>query len=104
MSILETAQQSVPMRSNAATLASVATLAAAELVPLVKPPYRRGDRICATSPEGMRFQVRVEAVTPTADGEFSVLGAVVAPRKFRSHVLSTVVDADGYGPAIRPVA
>jgi hypothetical protein len=29
---------------------------------------------------------------------------VTAPRRFRSHVLSTVVDADGFGPAIRPVA
>jgi hypothetical protein len=29
---------------------------------------------------------------------------VTAPRRFRSHVLSTVVGADGFGPAIRPVA
>jgi len=66
-------------------------------------PYRRGDRIMATSPEGTRYQVRVEAVTPTGTGEFSILGAVVAPRRFRSHVLSTVVGADGFGPAVQPV-
>jgi hypothetical protein len=68
----------------------------------VKAPYRRGDHICATSPEGVRFQVRVEAVTPTPSGEFSVVGVVTAPRKFRSHVLSTIVGADGYGSAVRP--
>ena len=77
-----------------------------QLVPAVevRPPYRRGDRLCATSPEGTRFQVRVEAVTPTGAGEFTVLGAVVAPRRYRSHLLTTVVGADGYGPAVRPVA
>ena len=66
----------------------------------VQAPYRRGDRITATSPEGTRFGVRVDAVTPRAAGGFSVLGVVTSPRKFRSHVLSTVVDADGYGPAV----
>jgi hypothetical protein len=65
-------------------------------------PYNRGDRITVTSPEGDRFLVRIEAVTPTASGHFTLLGAVVAPRKFRSHVLSTVVDAHGVGPAVRP--
>jgi hypothetical protein len=68
----------------------------------VRPPYRRGDQICATSPEGIRYQLRVEAVTPTESGEFAVVGVVVAPRKFRSHIVSTVVGADGYGPAIQP--
>ncbi len=67
-------------------------------------PYRRGDRICATSPEGTRYQVRVEAVTPTESGDFAIMGAVVAPRRFRSHVLSTVVGADGFGPAVHPSA
>ena len=67
-----------------------------------QPPYRRGDQICATSPEGVSYQVRVESVTPRSTKEFVVIGVVVAPRKFRSHVISTVVDADGYGPAIRP--
>jgi hypothetical protein len=88
MSILEATEDIVAMRP------------ATEL----RPPYRRGDRVCATSPEGTRFQVRVESVTPTESGEFSLLGAVVAPRRFRSHLLSTVVGADGFGPAIRPVA
>jgi hypothetical protein len=31
------------------------------------------------------------------------MGVVVAPRKFRSHVVSTVVGVDGYGPAVRPI-
>ena len=87
MSILEATESMVPTRVSAG-----------------KPPYRRGDRICATSPEGTRYQVRVEAVTPTSAGEFSIIGAVTAPRRFRSHVLSTVVGADGFGPAVRPVA
>ena len=30
-------------------------------------PYRCGDRICATTPEGTRFLARVESVTPHAD-------------------------------------
>jgi len=63
-------------------------------------PYRRGDRITVTSPAGDSFLVRLEAVTPTGTGDFTLLGAVVAPRKFRSHVLSTVVDAEGVGPAV----
>ena len=87
MSILEATESMVPTRVSAG-----------------KPPYRRGDRICATSPEGTRYQVRVEAVPPTSAGEFSIIGAVTAPRRFRSHVLSTVVGADGFGPAVRPVA
>jgi hypothetical protein len=66
----------------------------------VVPPYRRGDRITVTSPAGDSYLVRVEAVTPTATGDFTVLGAIVAPRKFRSHLLSTVVNADGVGPTI----
>jgi len=71
-------------------------------VALARPPYRRGDHVCATSPEGVRYQLRVETVTPSASGEFSVLGVVIAPRRFRSHLVSTVVGADGYGPAIQP--
>jgi hypothetical protein len=67
-----------------------------------RPPYRHGDQICATSPEGVRYRVRVETVTPRSDSEFTVVGVVVAPRKFRSHVVSTVVGSDGYGPAVRP--
>ncbi len=86
MSILEATETIVPTHAERA-----------------RAPYRRGDRILATSPEGTRYQVRVEAVTPTGTGEFSILGAVVAPRRFRSHVLSTVVGADGFGPAVQPV-
>ena len=67
-----------------------------------RPPYRRGDHVCATSPEGVRYQLRVEAVTLLASGEFAVMGVVIAPRRFRSHLVSTVVGADGYGPAIQP--
>ncbi len=86
MSILESAETMVPTEVEAAA------------------PYRRGDRICATSPEGTRYLVRVDAVTPTGSGQFAVLGVVTAPRRFRSHVLSTVVGPDGYGPAVRPAA
>jgi hypothetical protein len=68
----------------------------------VAPPYRAGDRICATSPEGIRYLARVEAVKPTVHGQFSVLAAVTEPRRYRSHLLTTVVGADGYGPAVRP--
>lgn len=56
-------------------------------------PYRQGDRISLTSPEGIRFLARVEAVVPTGVDQFRVVAAVVEPRRFRSHVLSTVVDA-----------
>jgi hypothetical protein len=67
-----------------------------------RPPYRRGDHVCATSPEGVRYQLRVETVTLVGSGEFAVVGVVIAPRRFRSHLVSTVVGADGYGPAIQP--
>jgi hypothetical protein len=63
-------------------------------------PYKPGDRIVATSPEGVRFLVRVESVTPRATGQFTLLGAIVEPRRFRGHLLSTVVSRDGTGPAI----
>ena len=65
-------------------------------------PYQPGDKISATSPEGILYLVRVEAVTPAAGGQFTVVGAVTAPRKYRSHLLSTTVGADGIGPAVRP--
>jgi hypothetical protein len=65
-------------------------------------PYRCGDRICATSPEGTRFLARVEAVKRTPSGEFSILAAVTEPRRYRSHLLTTLLGADGYGPAVRP--
>jgi hypothetical protein len=67
-------------------------------------PYRCGDRICATSPEGVRFLARVEAVKPTANGDFTILAAVTEPRRFRSHLLTTVVGPDGFGVAVRPAA
>ncbi len=68
----------------------------------VPPPYRCGDRICATSPEGTRFLARVEAIKRTPSGDFSVVAAVTEPRRYRSHLLTTLVGADGYGPAVRP--
>jgi hypothetical protein len=84
------------------TLEAAETMVLADDVASVRAPYRRGDLVCAVSPEGVRYQVRVEAVTPTQSGDFALVGVVTAPRKFRSHVLSTVVGADGYGSAIRP--
>ena len=66
------------------------------------PPYRRGDRVRAVSPEGVSYMVRVERVVPTETGEFNIIGAVTSPRRFRSHLLTTMVGADGFGPAIRP--
>jgi len=66
------------------------------------PPYRRGDRVRAVSPEGVSYMVRVERVVPTETGQFNVIGAVTSPRRFRSHLLTTMVGADGFGPAIRP--
>jgi len=70
----------------------------------VAAPYRCGDRICATSPEGVRYLARVEAVKQTANGQFTILAAVTEPRRYRSHLLTTVVGPDGYGPAVRPAA
>lgn len=83
MSILEATESIVPLRGTEG-----------------RAPYRRGDRICATSPEGTSYMVRIEAVTPMPGGQFSIIGAVTAPRRFRSHVLTTVVGADGCGPAV----
>ena len=48
--------------------------------------------------------MRVERVIPTETGEFNIIGAVTSPRRFRSHLLTTMVGADGYGPAVLPVA
>ena len=66
------------------------------------PPYHCGDRICATSPEGTRFLARVEAVKRMPSGEFTVVAAVTEPRRYRSHLLTTLVGADGFGAAVRP--
>ena len=68
--------------------------------PMDVAPYKCGDSIVAVSPEGVRFLAKVEVVTPATPGKFNVLGAIVEPRRFRGHVLSTVVAADGTGPAI----
>jgi hypothetical protein len=70
----------------------------------VTAPYRCGDRNCATSPEGVRYLARVEAIKPTAGGQFTVLAAVTEPRRYRSHLLTTVVGPDGHGPAVPPAA
>jgi hypothetical protein len=63
-------------------------------------PYKTGDRIVAVSPEGIKFLAKVEVVSPASPGKFNVMGAIVEPRRFRGHLLSTVVSADGSGPAI----
>ncbi len=60
-------------------------------------PYRRGDRISVVSPEGIRFVAKVETVTPQATGEFAILAAIREPRRYRSHLLTTTVDARGTG-------
>jgi hypothetical protein len=65
-------------------------------------PYHCGDRICATTPEGTRFLARVESIRRTPTGEFSVLAAVIEPRRYRSHLLTTLVGPDGFGTAVRP--
>jgi len=67
-------------------------------------PYRVGDRISVTGPDEQTYLVRVEEVTPVSTGSFSLLAAVVAPRKFRNQVIATRVDADGLSAAIRPAA
>ncbi len=84
MSILHAAETTVPWRPASAPA-----------------PYRPGDRVALTSPEGVRFLVRVEAITPTETGCFMVHGAVVSPRRFRSHLVSTLVDAQGVGPSVQ---
>jgi hypothetical protein len=63
-------------------------------------PYKTGDRIVAVSPEGVKFLAKVEVVSPATPGTFNVMGSIVEPRRFRGHLLSTVVAADGTGPAI----
>jgi len=68
----------------------------------VPAPYRSGDRICATSPEGTRYLARVEAIRRNGSGDFTVLAAVTEPRRYRSHLLTALVGADGYGPAVQP--
>ena len=58
-------------------------------------PYRRGDRISVISPEGIRFVAKVDSVTAEAAGQFTVLAAIREPRRYRNHLLTTVVDACG---------
>ena len=60
-------------------------------------PYRRGDRISVVSPEGVRFVAKVETVTARPTGEFAILAAIREPRRYRSHLLTTTVDARGTG-------
>ena len=67
-------------------------------------PYARGDRVRATSPEGETYVVRVERVVAIPTGGFHVIGAVTSPRRFRSQLLTMVVDAEGNGPSISPLA
>ena len=68
--------------------------------PLPVAPYRRGDRISVVSPEGIRFVAKVETVTPRATGEFAILAAIREPRRYRSHLLTTMVDARGTGSSL----
>jgi hypothetical protein len=63
-------------------------------------PYRRGDRISVVSPEGVRFVAKVESVTPRPSGEFAILAAIREPRRYRSHLLTTTVDARGVGASL----
>jgi hypothetical protein len=63
-------------------------------------PYKTGDRIVAVSPEGIRFLAKVEVVSPASNGKYNVMGAIVEPRRYRGHLLSTVVAADGTGPSV----
>lgn len=65
-------------------------------------PYRRGDRISVISPEGVRFVAKVDTVTPAPTGQFTVLAAIREPRRYRNHLLTTVVDAQGATPPLAP--
>jgi len=65
-------------------------------------PYRRGDRISVISPEGVRFVAKVDTVTAQPTGQFTVLAAIREPRRYRNHLLTTVVDA--HGSATPPLA
>ena len=65
------------------------------------PPYRRGERVCAVGPDGLSYLLRVERVIPTPAEDFTLVAAVVAPRRLRGHLITTPVDVNGIGPAIR---
>ncbi len=78
-------------------------------------PYRRGERVQVDAPDGTTYLARVEEVwvspaaatdwdAATAAGlDFTVVAAVVAPRRFRNQLITTRVAADGNGPFVRPV-
>ena len=59
------------------------------------PPYRRGQRIHIVGPDGVWFLVRVERIVARTDGCFTLVAAVRSPRRYRSHLLTTTVDAHG---------
>ena len=65
-------------------------------------PYRPGERVDITAPDGQRYVARVETVTRTSNGAYLLDAAVVAPRKFRAHLITVRVDADGVSDLVRP--
>jgi hypothetical protein len=65
------------------------------------PPYRPGERIHVLPPgAGTGYLVRVERISPLADGGFKLVAAVRSPRRLRSHVVTITVDADGCCPEL----
>ncbi len=62
------------------------------------PPYQEGDRARLIGPDGTCYLVRVERIVPRGNGEFTLTAAVISPRHLRSHLITTVVDANGVGP------
>ena len=65
-------------------------------------PYRPGERVDITGPDGQRYLARVETVSRTSDGAFVLDAAVGAPRKFRAHRITVRVDAEGMSDLVRP--
>ena len=62
---------------------------------------RRGGRVCVVGADGVCHLVRVERVIPARTGGFTLIAAVIAPRRLRGNLIATPVDGDGVGPAIR---
>jgi hypothetical protein len=65
------------------------------------PPYRPGERIHVFPPgSGTGYLVRVERISPLADGGYKLVAAVRSPRRLRGHVVTITVDADGCRPEL----
>ncbi len=94
------------------TVVNIARQDVLDVEQVARAPYRRGAKIRVAGPDGVTYLARVDEVTrnaldlDTLDGfgqaEFTVVAAIVSPRRARNQFLVTKVGADGHGAYTEP--